>query len=100
MTKLSLCTSAQHSITGCHYTVILSSYQNSAVTLKLQQNITVAVHLVTLCGGLKQVLFFHTTSCLSCEQLTKVIKQTNLAVNMPHSLCQQSKACWDVSETP
>jgi hypothetical protein len=62
MTKLSLCTSAQHSITGCQYTVILYSYQNSAVTLKPLQNITVAVHLVTLCGGLKQVLFFFPTS--------------------------------------
>jgi len=59
MTKLSLCTSAQHSITGCQYTVILYSYQNSAVTLKLLQNITVAVHLVTLCAGLKQVFFPH-----------------------------------------
>jgi hypothetical protein len=55
MTNLSLCTSAQYFITGCHYTVILYSYQHSALTLKLLKNTTVSTHLVPLCGGLQQV---------------------------------------------
>jgi hypothetical protein len=57
MTKLSLCTSAQHFITGCQYTVILYSCHNSAVTPKLLKNTTVSVPLVPLCGGLQQDFF-------------------------------------------